>query len=63
MLVDLDGTAGFATSFLEEAFGGLVRHEGISAAELSRILEFKSEEEPELIRDVWQYMKEAEASR
>jgi STAS-like domain of unknown function (DUF4325) len=23
--VDLDGTAGYATSFLEEAFGGLVR--------------------------------------
>lgn len=25
LVVDLDGTAGYATSFLEEAFGGLVR--------------------------------------
>ena len=25
IIINLDGTAGYATSFLEEAFGGLVR--------------------------------------
>jgi hypothetical protein len=59
LVVDLDGTAGYATSFLEEAFGGLVRREGIKAAELKEILEIKSEEEDYLIEDIWSYISEA----
>jgi hypothetical protein len=59
LTVDLDGTAGYATSFLEEAFGGLIRREGVSAADLKGILVFKSHEEDYLVDDVWNYIEEA----
>lgn len=36
--VAFDDTEGFGSSFLEEAFGGLVRKEGFSSAQLSEIL-------------------------
>jgi hypothetical protein len=58
LLVDLDGTAGYASSFLEEAFGGLARKHGISAVLGS--LELKSTAEPYLIDDIIsQYVPEA----
>jgi len=59
LAVDLDGTAGYGTSFLEEAFGGLVRHDNIKSTELLALLEFKSNEEPYLTEDVRTYITEA----
>jgi hypothetical protein len=59
ILIDLDGTAGYGTSFLEEAFGGLLRVNNIPYEQLEKTLEFKSDEEPYLIQDVWEYMKDA----
>lgn len=39
LVVDLDGTSGFGSSFLDEAFGGLVRYEGMSREEVrSRVI-------------------------
>lgn len=55
--VDLDGGYGYATSFLEEAFGGLARHFEQQTV-LSRF-EFKSAEEPYLIDDIRRFIKEA----
>lgn len=55
--VDLDGTDGYATSFLEEAFGGLAR-EFDQADVLSRI-EIKSDEEPRWIENVRRYIRDA----
>lgn len=55
--IDLDGAFGYATSFLEEAFGGLARKYPIDQV-LSH-LEFKSEEEPYLIDDIKRYIREA----
>jgi hypothetical protein len=60
--IDLDGTAGYGTSFLEEAFGGLVREDRIDAKKLREILEIKSEEEDYLIQDIFDYISDAEAS-
>jgi hypothetical protein len=57
--VDLDGTAGYGTSFLEEAFGGLVREEGIPATVLHKTLRLKSLEEDYLIADIWSYIDDA----
>jgi hypothetical protein len=57
LTVDLDGTEGYATSFLEAAFGGLARIEPID--EVQRFLRVKSEEEPFLEREVKQYIEEA----
>jgi STAS-like domain of unknown function (DUF4325) len=58
LCVDLDGTEGYATSFLEAAFGGLTRIYGAEAV-LQR-LEFKSNDEPDLVEEIRQYITEAE---
>lgn len=57
--IDLDGTAGFGTSFLEEVFGGLIRHEGLSFEDLKLYLTIKSDEEEDLIEECWDYIKDA----
>lgn len=58
LLVDLDGTAGYATSFLEAAFGGLTREYKNSKIILEN-LELKSNDDPFLIDDIKEYIKEA----
>lgn len=50
LIVNLDGTYGYPTSFLEEAFGGLARKYG--SAEVADTLEFISEDEPSLIQEI-----------
>lgn len=59
LVVHLDGTAGYGTSFLEEAFGGLIREDGHSLTELRATLEVISNEEPYLLDDINDYMLEA----
>jgi hypothetical protein len=55
--VDLDGTAGYGTSFLEESFGGLAR---IYSPDLVlKHIELKSEEDAYLAEDVIAYIEEA----
>ena len=61
--IDLDGTAGYGTSFLEEAFGGLIRDEGLSLNEIRKTIKLKSEEEPYLMEDINKYMEDAENER
>src|SRR5436853_1016165 len=58
VLVDLDDTEGFASSFLESAFGGLARQFGPAIVE--KFLRINSDEEPYLIDEVWKYIREAE---
>lgn len=55
--VDLDGTEGYATSFLEAAFGGLARKYGIQVVLDS--IQYKSEEEPYLIDEIKSYIRDA----
>jgi|ERR1700722_3452724 len=57
LLVDLDGTEGYATSFLEAAFGGLARK--FPPSEVAANLVFKSEDEPYLIDEVQGYIADA----
>mgnify|MGYP002336276351 CR=1 FL=1 len=57
LLIDLDGTEGYATSFLESAFGGLARI--YKPDEILRTLKFKSIEEPYLIGEITNYIREA----
>jgi len=59
VLVDLDGIAGMASSFAEEAFGGLVRHTSIPKEDLLRRIRILSTEQPYLIEDIQQYIKES----
>lgn len=58
LFVDFDGTAGYPTSFLEAAFGGLARHYKDAKIVLKNI-EFKSDDDPFLISDVTEYINEA----
>lgn len=57
--VDLDGTSGYGSSFLEEAFGGLVRM-GFSEDELRRRLKIHSSRASYELR-VWKYIHSAKA--
>ena len=59
LTVDLDGTAGYGTSFLEEAFGGLIRKCNYEYSKIKSVLRLKSDEEPYLIEDIENYMREA----
>lgn len=46
IIVDLDGTRGYGSSFLDEAFGGLVRVCHLSKADVLRRVEIRSDEDP-----------------
>lgn len=59
VVVDLNGTAGYGSSFLEEAFGGLVRR-GHSEEELQRRMKLESERQSYVER-IWAYIHKAEA--
>lgn len=56
--VDLSGARGLAASFLEEAFGGLVR-DGFDVATLERQLVLVSTVDPSLVDEVWFYIRDA----
>jgi len=61
----LDGTMGYATSFLEESFGGLVRKFGDKYTNKDVIERFMfiSDEEPACIDEIKQYILEAEYTK
>jgi len=56
LLINLDGTAGFAASFLDEAFGRLSLEFGYD--KVINGVEFISKEETFLIDDIKEYMSE-----
>ena len=60
--IDFDGTYGYPPSFLEEAFGGLVREiikEKGNPEEVERKLTFKADERPDLIIKVKKFIQNA----
>lgn len=56
LIVNLDGTDGFATSFLDEAFGGLARK--YNRDNVLTKINFISIEEPYLVDEITSYMNE-----
>jgi len=56
----LDGGMGYGSSFLEEAFGGLVRVNHIQPAELRKKLFVISQEDPSLVEEIWRYIDESD---
>ena len=56
--VELDGTIGYGSSFLEEAFGGLVRSLHMPAPELHSKLKLISED-PTLLEEIVGYINDA----
>ena len=61
VVVNFDGVAGFGSSFLEEAFGGLVRTEGFGGDYLHRHLELVTTENDlqDYIDLSWRYIRDA----
>ncbi|WP_136477020.1 STAS-like domain-containing protein [Pseudomonas sp. DG56-2] len=57
--IDLDGAMGYGSSFLEEAFGGLVRKHHLEPSVLRKKLKFKSDDEPSLVDEIWIYIDHA----
>lgn len=56
IIINLDNTYGYGTSFLEEAFGGLSRIYGKET--VLKHIEFISKEEPYLIDDIKGYIND-----
>lgn len=59
LLIILDGAEGYATSFLEAAFGGLARKHDPNV--VLGVLHFQSEEEPYLVDEIKEYIRAARA--
>jgi hypothetical protein len=57
--VNLDGTAGYGTSFLEESFGGLIRIHKLSYEKIIQNMILISDEEEYLIDDIKGYLYDA----
>lgn len=55
VIINLDNVLGYGSSFLEEAFGGLVRA-GFSAEQLHQQLQFVSNDDPSLPTEIWFYI-------
>lgn len=58
LIIDLDGTDGYGSSFLEEAFGGLVRLREFSPDTLRKRLRFVAEEDDSFVEEIWGYVDE-----
>lgn len=58
VVVQLDGALGFGSSFLEEAFGGLVREAGFKADALHQKLQISSKLKTYEQR-IWRYVDDA----
>lgn len=61
LIINLDGTIGYGTSWLEEVFGGLTRE--LDPELVLKKIEFISEEEPYLIDDIIQYINDAKGKK
>lgn len=59
VVVSLDNTEGYGSSFLEEAFGGLIRVHGFGLADLQQRLVIEALEDPTLKEEVESYIGQA----
>lgn len=57
--VDLDGVAGYGRSFLEEAFGGLIREDHIPYESILAVITIISNEQPSQRERIFAYLKTA----
>lgn len=60
LYIDLDGTMPYGSSFLDEAFGGLIYRNGFSRSKVLKNVQLVSPTRPWLIKEVMGYINEAE---
>lgn len=58
--INLDGVSGYGTSFLEEAFGGLIRTNHIDYCFLENDMILISKEDPDYIEEIKSYLRKAQ---
>ena len=58
IILDFTNVLGYGSSFLEEAFGGLVRETGMSKEEFFKHIEIKTLNDPFLLEEINQYIDE-----
>lgn len=58
IVIVLDNVLSFGSSFLEEAFGGLVRKYGFTAENIKSKIRFVSID-PFLVEEIWHYVDDA----
>jgi len=58
--VDLDGTAGYGTSFLEESFGGLIREDKLDLETINNSVKIVSNDQPDLLEEIKEYLSDAQ---
>ncbi|MBB5190102.1 hypothetical protein HNQ50_000812 [Silvimonas terrae] len=58
VVVELDGVLGYGSSFLEEAFGGLVRVGHLSVGSLKKHLKIRTSD-PSYADEIWEYIENA----
>lgn len=61
LVIDFDGSYGYPTSFLEEAFGGLARR--YDYKDILNRLDFISNDEPSLVDEVTDYIANAKKDK
>jgi ERCC4-type nuclease len=60
VIVNINDTEGYGSSFLEEAFGGLVRKENFSQDELNKILKIEANDTYRIYKEIiLEYIAEA----
>jgi hypothetical protein len=59
VIVVLDGTKGMGSSFLDEAFGGLIRNEGWAKHDVEQRLKFQSQLDPSYIKTIHDSLERA----
>lgn len=60
VIVDLTGVMGSGSSFLDEAFAGLIKYEGYRYEDIKKRLIFKSKYQS-ILNNIEKYMREAKA--
>ena len=60
--IELDDTLGYGSSFLEEAFGGLIREKNMDINELETKLHINSSRKLYINR-IWKYLREAQIEK
>jgi hypothetical protein len=60
VIVDFDGVEGYGSSFLDEAFGGLIHACNLSKADVLSRLSLVSDEDKSLIEEILDYINKAE---
>ena len=59
IIIELDGTRGYPSSFLDEAFGGLVRALHVSPADFAKKVKFRASPDFDIyVQDVFSYVNQ-----